>query len=69
MHIWEGQFEDDKLNGFGRWLHSDGECYIGYWKDSKRHGYGKSMKTFGLAKEGLFEYAVKGDPPKDPKDI
>lgn len=34
--IYEGQFKDDVYNGFGRFIYSNGNYYIGNWVDGKR---------------------------------
>ena len=36
--IYEGQFKDDVYNGFGRFIYSNGNYYIGNWLDGKRSG-------------------------------
>lgn len=36
--IYEGQFRDDVYNGFGRFIYSNGNYYIGNWLDGKRSG-------------------------------
>ena len=38
-HIMEGCWANDKLNGYGRTITSQG-CYIGDFKDDMMHGYG-----------------------------
>ena len=30
----DGYFVKDKIEGFGRMIHSNGEVYIGYWQDN-----------------------------------
>ena len=40
--VLEGQFVDGKLNGFGRRLKTDNSCYIGFYKNSWRWGYGRA---------------------------
>ena len=59
--IWEGQFKDDQLDGFGRWIkvYMDGEhaCYLGHWKEQLRHGWGKLIYSACpiMQYEGLWE--------------
>ena len=48
------------MHGFGRWtkVHSPGcfESYIGYFKASYHHGYGRYWLNYGdLVKDGLFQ--------------
>jgi hypothetical protein len=42
--IYEGQFNDDVYSGFGRFIYSNGNYYIGNWLDGKRSGYGKLVE-------------------------
>lgn len=35
-----GEWEDDKANGYGVYLHSNGAKYNGYWKDDLQDGHG-----------------------------
>jgi hypothetical protein len=35
-----GNWENDKANGYGVYLHSNGSKYEGDWKDDKQHGKG-----------------------------
>jgi hypothetical protein len=36
----QGDWKDDKANGKGRYIHSDGAKYDGEWYEDKQHGYG-----------------------------
>ena len=38
--LYEGYWEENKANFFGRLLHKDGDIYQGEWKDDKAHGFG-----------------------------
>ena len=67
--IWEGQFKDGKLTGFGRrlriFLHHGGvECFIGFWKDDQMQGYGKKIPFSGEFQEGLYveDELLQGSP-------
>jgi len=53
--IYEGQFINDELNGFGRRIAADGTNSIGWYTNHILNGYGK--KTYGhkIEKQGLFE--------------
>ena len=35
-----GEFAEDKVMGFGKLWHEDGDVYTGYWKDYQAHGVG-----------------------------
>jgi hypothetical protein len=50
--IYEGQFKDDIYNGFGRFIYSNGNYYIGNWLDGKRSGFGKLVDKSGRIYEG-----------------
>ena len=73
--LWEGQFKDGKIDGFARQIEvqNDGTytSYIGYWAQSRYHGYGLSNEPpeYGGLKEGLFEEALFGYPCVEPEDI
>ena len=38
--IYRGDWEDDKANGEGTYIHANGTIYIGRWQNDKQHGYG-----------------------------
>lgn len=38
--ILEGQWLNGQLNGYGREISAEGDCYLGNFKDGKRHGKG-----------------------------
>lgn len=38
--IYEGQFSQDKKNGYGRYIYFDGDYYEGMFKDGKKSGWG-----------------------------
>lgn len=42
-------------NGFGRFIYSTGNYYIGQWRDGKRSGYGKLVDTKGRVYEGQWQ--------------
>jgi hypothetical protein len=54
----EGQFENHKLNGFGRELRFDKEgkqtSYIGWFKNGKYHGHGQKLDNMKRMKEGVW---------------
>ena len=56
--IYEGQFKDDVYNGFGRFIYSNGNYYIGNWLDGKRSGYGKLVENkTGRVYEGQWQFS------------
>jgi hypothetical protein len=42
--IYEGEFNDGRRNGFGK-FEIKGNGYIGEWRDDKKHGKGESLKV------------------------
>lgn len=61
--ILEGQFENEFLTGFGRWIYSDGSYYIGYFSGDKREGEGTYVSE-DSTKEGLWkddDFVEKGE--------
>jgi hypothetical protein len=56
--IQEGQFLNDKLNGFGREFFYNGEYYIGEYKDSIYHGEGKYVYNDDKIEDGIWEYGI-----------
>ena len=53
--IYEGQFENDVLNGFGRRIWSDGHYKVGWYRNNQLHGYGKKVLSSGVSFEGFYE--------------
>jgi len=41
IYIYEGEYHDDKKNGFGIYKFPDGTQYEGFFKDDLKHGNGK----------------------------
>ncbi len=48
----EGEFYDNKRNGYGKLICTDGEVYEGEWQDDKKHGHGKRTFASGSRYEG-----------------
>ena len=38
--LFEGEWTDDKANGFGIYSHTNGAYYEGHWLNDLQHGYG-----------------------------
>ena len=51
--IYEGQFVNWKMQGYGRFI-GNGYYYIGEWKDDKYHGQGSYVFSNGTIKKGTF---------------
>ena len=54
--IYEGQFKNDVYHGYGRYIYSNGNYYIGNWIDGKRSGWGKLVDRNGKIYEGMWKY-------------
>jgi hypothetical protein len=52
---YEGQYIDDKKEGYGVYIWPDGRKYEGMWANGKQHGEGKFFNTKGKSKKGLWE--------------
>ena len=59
--MYEGEFQLNKMHGYGTFTLADGRNYVGEYKDSKMHGQG----TFTLA-NGTIGHSGKweNDKPK-----
>jgi len=53
--IYEGQFKDDVYHGFGRFIYTNGNYYIGNWQMGKRSGRGKFVDMNGKTYSGLWQ--------------
>ena len=53
---YEGEWEDGKFNGIGKYFLNNGERFEGKFKDSKYDGYGKYYFINGDILEGIFIY-------------
>ena len=47
QQLYEGEFKQDKMYGFGRIIYKDGSFYVGNIASSKRHGAGILTKADG----------------------
>ena len=52
--IYEGWWENDKANGYGRLIHADGDYYEGNWKNDKAEGFGTYVHQDGGKYEGMW---------------
>lgn len=55
--IYEGQFKNDIYHGYGRYIYSNGNYYLGNWVDGKRSGWGKLVDKSGKIYEGMWQYS------------
>ena len=49
--IYEGQYLDNEWNGFGRRIISNGDYYLGFWKDGMRNGWGYYVYNTQVGKQ------------------
>lgn len=50
-----GEFIEDKVNGFGKFINENGDDYLGYWKDSQFHGLGIYNKKKIITYKGWWK--------------
>ncbi len=36
--VYEGNWENDRANGYGTYIHANGSKYLGFWKNDLQHG-------------------------------
>ena len=51
---YEGDYRDDKKEGFGTFIWADGRKYVGGWRDGKQHGNGEYIAN-GASQKGVWE--------------
>ena len=61
---YEGEYHQDKKQGYGRYSWPDGREYKGYWKDGKQHGLGEyTVNSSGFPQKqvryGLWEQGTR----------
>jgi len=44
--LYEGEWLNDKAEGYGVYLHVDGSKYVGRWKQDKQNGYGNNKEEY-----------------------
>lgn len=57
QYRYEGEWEENKMQGFGAYVWKDGSIYRGEWEDNAMHGCGVWMKATAdgvQAKEGQY---------------
>ena len=51
---YQGQFSENKMNGFGKFTWKDSRSYIGEWKNNMMHGKGRFEWSNGQKFEGSY---------------
>jgi len=57
--VYDGEWENDKMHGFGAYSYGDGSTYEGYWIDGRRHNYGQLRYANGNEYKGEFACGKK----------
>ena len=52
---YEGNYVDDKKDGYGVYTYPDGRCYKGQWKNGKQHGEGLFISPEGIQRKGEWK--------------
>ena len=52
---YDGEWKDDKMDGYGTYLYSNGDKYEGYWSMGSQNGKGKYIFTDGRSYEGEWK--------------
>ena len=55
----KGEWEDDKANGYGIYIHVNGAQYEGYWKNDLQDGQGMESWQDGSRYEGGYKEGMK----------
>ena len=56
---YEGDFKENKANGFGKYVNNKGEIYIGNWINDKQDGEGELILKDGSRYSGQFKNGMK----------
>lgn len=60
MEIYKGSWKNDKRDGEGVMIRSDGSRYDGAWRDDMMHGFGRTYSSNGFIRyEGQWAYGKK----------
>ena len=51
---YEGEWQQNKANGKGKFWHADGDVYEGEWEQDKANGYGVYVHINGARYEGQW---------------
>lgn len=54
QEVYEGEFENDLLDGYGCYMQGNKEVYLGFWRKGKRHGKGQYLDENGDYAMALF---------------
>ena len=52
--VYEGEFQDSKRTGSGKFKWPNGDVYVGEFKDGELNGYGKMIRKDGSEDEGKW---------------
>jgi hypothetical protein len=58
-YIFEGQYNNDNMEGYGRYEWSEGSIYEGQYKDDVKHGFGKYKMKDGYYYRGEWKFDEK----------
>ena len=58
-HVYEGEFSENEINGYGKFKWNNGDYYIGQMKNGKINGKGKYVGKNGKVFIGNFINGVK----------
>ena len=53
--LYDGNYKDDKKDGYGTGTYDNGDTWSGQWKDDKKNGEGTLLYTNGKKFEGKWE--------------
>mmetsp|Transcript_95698 Transcript_95698/g.219319 ORF Transcript_95698/g.219319 Transcript_95698/m.219319 type:complete len:85 (-) Transcript_95698:217-471(-) len=69
--VYEGQYVDDKKEGFGKFTWADGRSYEGQWSGGKRSGKGVYTSSSGRTRTGEWkdDKLVSETTPSSPDNI
>jgi len=62
--LFEGTFNQDRREGFGRVFWTDGSYYIGEWQNDQRNGKGELRHSNGKLEKGKWANNKLEPPPE-----